>query len=180
MPEWISVWIAKIFGSEPVVKVMYVLIGWALLILLIPPSFAAAIYEKSNIPFSGQLCLFALAFIIVDGLHRVIKWFESRRCSAVNNLKLTQEADEKARLISRVIEQLDEGEKERLFKYFELKENTLWFFPSDVYVTSLSQKGVIICAHNHRRTDGRLQMTYRINDIYIEAARECFQKSNAL
>lgn len=175
MPEWISVWVAKIFGSEPVVKVMYVLIGWALLILFMPASFAASIYEKSNIPFSGQLCLFALAFIIVDATHRAISKWSAHRNKLAEAKKTADEIARNKLALRSVIDNLDEDEKRKLGRFFELGENSLWFHIDDVVVTSLSRRGLITCMHNRRIANGKTQMTYRINDKYFATAKEYFK-----
>lgn len=179
MPEWISVWVAKIFGSEPVVKVMYVLIGWALLIMFMPASFAASIYERSNIPFSGQLCLFALSFVIIDASHRVVNRWNAHKNKLAEAKRITDERERHGSALRSVIDNLDEDEKRKLGRFFELGENSLWFIVDDVVVTSLSQRGLITCMHNRRVANGKTQMTFRISDKYFATAKEYFKNITA-
>lgn len=176
MPEWISVWVAKIFGSEPVVKVMYVLIGWAFLILLIPAGFAASISEKSNIPFSGQLCLFAFAFVIVDATHRTISKFDQHR-KKVSDIKDKNNQDKLEEMaLIRDIENLDIMEKNFLKPF--ANSSSAWLPPDHVSVTSLTRKRLVTCTHHRRRIDGKLTMSYNINSKYAEVVRKYFIEKN--
>ncbi|EEP92402.1 super-infection exclusion protein B [Yersinia enterocolitica] len=176
MPEWISVWIAKIFGSEPVVKVMYVLIGWCLLILFMPARFTESIYEKSNIPFAGQLCLFALAFVIVDAVQRGMnKWKKHQEKIAMIDEKNKQAQQAKIAII-RDIENLDPIERSFL-KHFA-NSSSAWLSPDNVSVTSLLRKRFISCTHHRRRIKGSLIMSYEINQKYAAVVREYFKEVN--
>lgn len=174
MPDWISAWVAKIFGSEPVVKVMYVLIVWAIFVFISPEAVVNTISVKTKIPFSGQFCLFAFAFVVVDASHRLLKRWDARQQLIGEQTRKSEEISVKKQAISEEFERLDSDEKNKIKRFVELGENTLWFFIDDVVVTSLSQKKFIDCAHNKRLADGRTQMTYRVNERYTAFAKEYF------
>ncbi|HCL5268783.1 TPA: superinfection exclusion B family protein [Salmonella enterica] len=175
MPEWISVWVAKILGSEPVVKVMYVLLVWAIVVIFAPESIAASISDKSKIPFMGQICLMAFSFVVVDAVHRGIRRWDSYQADLnVEKEKESTEKEEKNQLLKE-FNLLDDNEKERLSRFFSLGKNVIWFSTRDVSAMSLSTKRFIDCMHDSRRIDGDLYMTYRINDKYAAFLKELFK-----
>lgn len=175
MPEWISVWVAKILGSEPVVKVMYVLLFWAFVVIFAPDSIAASISEKSKIPFIGQACLMAFSFVVVDAVHRGIKRWDSYRADINEEREKTSAKNEENDALLNEFNLLDDKEKERLNRFFSMGENVLWFSTKDVSAMSLSTKRFIDCMHDSRRIDGDLYMTYRINDKYAAFLKELFK-----
>ncbi|WP_185930352.1 super-infection exclusion protein B [Klebsiella spallanzanii] len=51
---------------------MITIVVWAALVLLIPESLTSLITSRSGIPYSGQVVLFAAAFVIAETLFRLL------------------------------------------------------------------------------------------------------------
>ncbi|WP_025123993.1 MULTISPECIES: super-infection exclusion protein B [unclassified Serratia (in: enterobacteria)] len=177
MPEWISAWVAKIFGSEPVVKVMYVLIVWIGLVLLSPESATNAVEDKVKIPYISLLIIFAIAFAIVDAAQRALTVCRSCLAKRAEAAEQKTQAEKEHSALMSMIEKLDEAEKSVLKPFVMEGCNTFWLDLDDVAVTSLSQQRILCSSHRRRIVDRKTQIAYRIDAEYRHVVDEYFKDS---
>lgn len=167
MPEWLSSWVARLLGNEPVVKIMYSIIVWVCLIVLIPDWVAEKIQIRSGLVYAYQIVVFCLAFTLVDITHRIGKSIKnSINCWREDfQIQVEEKNKENAhKAFIQLLSELDSDDDLLLSMMVEQGNNYVYLVRGDSRSVSLCQKGILV-NHGPSSLNPR-EDTLILNDIF--------------
>lgn len=135
MPEWISVWIAKIFGNEPVVKMMLVIVIWLVVLFVAPDAWGGMVATKIGFTYAWHIFSFAAVFLMVDVVHRLVKRLRFSKLLPKSYLR------------KRMLDSLTVEEIELLSTLVEMESDSVSLPPGSrnaVIALKLMEKGVFL------------------------------------
>lgn len=147
MPDWFTSLFARLFGNEPLVKIMYSIIVWALVLLVCPAALSEKIQLKSGIPYFYPVVMFAIAFVLVDIAHRAYKIYRQilRHLLEAFRLEAQQNLNNSAIVsMEKVIEGLNPDEREFLAAMVEDGIFDVSLRRGDRLSQSLCEKGILV------------------------------------
>lgn len=76
MPDFLGL-VSKLFSNEPLERLMFMVIIFALALILIPDNVQHIVNEKIGIPYSYQIVMFATSFVLAINLQRAFFFTKS-------------------------------------------------------------------------------------------------------
>lgn len=156
MTGWIEALITKVLGSEPLLKIFYSIVVFVLLTFFISDDYKLLIKEKTELAGLSTVFIYALAFIVTDIAHRMIRLVTPNISRFFDSSITKRETQKKVDQLKNSLAELTEEEKNILQGYIKSKYQYAYLVPGDIAVISLNSKGFII--QNNRKTS--------VNDNY--------------
>lgn len=154
MPGWIEKLILRILGSEPIIKIMYSIVIFFLIMIFSPQSIYTQIQDRTGLQWAWGPIFYAIAFVLTDALQRVIAatWSIIKELFRVFILSyLNQKNDEST---AETFIRLSEMEKSVIRVFLQKNSQTAQFPFGDITIVRLKRKGLIVKKEEKYKNNG--------------------------
>ncbi|MDI9801736.1 super-infection exclusion protein B [Citrobacter koseri] len=165
MPGWIEKLILRILGTEPIIKIMYSIVIFFLIMIFSPQAIYDQIQERTSLQWAWGPIFYAIAFVLTDALQRVITatWSMAKELLRVLLLNYLDKKNDES--TAQAFLRLSKMEKSVIRIFLQNNSQTAQFSFGDIAIVKLKRKGLIVKKEaHHENNEGQATEEYFIPD----------------